>query len=78
MPYCGSRDCEHCFPRNAEERRVLKDAIEQVEYETPGLYEPLSFHEDYYTPEFQAMQSAYEAGMKKALSILRDELRKYD
>jgi hypothetical protein len=38
----------------------------------------MDWHPDAYDPGFQMMASAYEAGMKNALRILREELSKYE
>lgn len=94
MPYCGSRNCQHCFPPGAEERAVLDEAIEQIEYKvadastTPPwtAYDGTRFdrgialesHPDAYEPWFQALAAAYAAGMAAALKEVQDIRKRFD
>lgn len=90
MPRCGSRNCEHCSPRGAEERSVLDDVIERIRQEiktdmrwtsvdgTTYFEHGLDWHDDFHEPWFLALANAYEAGMRRALAEVEDIRRRYD
>ncbi len=76
---CNSRGCEHCFPPNAEERRALDEALEQISYisgRTPDDY--LWDNDHFDRPWFAALLSAYNAGINSARDEVLRARRKYE
>lgn len=74
MPYCGDRNCDHCFPRDAPKIDVLEDAV----YDVRSLSRDVeSFfydgHPDADEPWFAALVEARNAGIRDAVELL--ELR---
>lgn len=83
MPSCGSRNCDHCFPRNGEKIDVLEDILSEID-SYPGNFDPENtfFHDDFYwehkdEPWFQAMVAAYKAGVASVRTIVADLLAAY-